>query len=538
LLTARDLNPNLMKKIIVALMVLFYVHASAQSEVNVTNSQIKNVKVFLSGAQIERIFSTTIENGVSQIAVENLSTGIDANSISVSGSGDATVLSTSFSPDYLKENRESAVVKRLKDSLENMNNNMNELNMYKSVYNDELSMLNANKSIGGSNTGVSAENLQRVIDFFRQRSIDLKTKLITLDQKITKLSDKIKKINEQIDVENGKFDQPSGTIFITMSAKQRTTVNLELSYYASGASWKPAYDMKAVDVNGPVSLIYKANVAQQTGENWNNVHVFLSTGNPSLGATKPNMTTWFLRYYTPPVYRTEGLYEKSMAPAAAESKQKDIREISDDVAVQQNQIVTEFEIKIPYTVKSDGKIVQMDIQSSSLPANYTYYSAPKLDKDAFLVAYITGWESLNLLPGPAKVYLENTYTGTSYINPASATDTLSLSFGRDKRIIISREKVKDLSNVTFISGNVEKEFTFETTIRNTKKDKIEITIEDQIPLSTDESIKVTAGNLSGGTLNTETGIIRWKINLGSAEYKKIRLSYKVKYPKDKVIQGL
>ena len=143
-----------------------------------------------------------------------------------------------------------------------------------------------------------------------------------------------------------------------------------------------------------------------------------------------------------------------------------------------------------------------------------------------------------MLPGTSKIYLENSYVGESYINPASALDTLLLSFGRDKRIIIKREKVKDMNTTKFIGGNVEKEFLFETTIRNTKKESITITIEDQIPLKTDESMKVTTGELSGGNYVEETGLINWKMDIKPGETKKIRLGFKVKYPKDKIIPGL
>ena len=113
-----------------------------------------------------------------------------------------------------------------------------------------------------------------------------------------------------------------------------------------------------------------------------------------------------------------------------------------------------------------------------------------------------------------------------------------LSFGRDKRILVKREKVKDMNTTKFIGGNVEKEFLFETTIRNTKKDDINITLDDQVPLSTDESIKISTGELSKGNYNVETGLINWKLDLKPGETKKIRFGYKVKYPKDKVIQGL
>jgi uncharacterized protein (TIGR02231 family) len=242
------------------------------------------------------------------------------------------------------------------------------------------------------------------------------------------------------------------------------------------------------------------------------------------------------------------MYRESAAPARALSKVESQMATGDvaganepfyaNVQVTEAQLVTEFDIQLPYSVLSDGKEVMMDIQSYSLPATYAYYSAPKLDKDAFLMANITGWEKLNLLPGNSNVYLENSYVGESFINPAITTDTLQLSFGRDKRINIKRDKVKDMNTVKFIGGNVEKEFLFEISVRNTKRESITITIEDQIPLSTDQSIRISNGELSNGNYNSETGMISWKLDIKPGETKKIRLGYKVKYPKDRHIPGI
>ena len=533
----------IMKKVTLVFLLFTSTQSFADNEKSIVSSEIRDVKVFLSGAQIDRTFKTTLESGITQLVIENLSSQIDKNSITVSVNNDAMILSTSYSLDYLKEKKDSPELKKLKDSLEVLSMNLNELNMLKTVYNEEAGMLNANKSVGGSNVGVNTDNLHKAIDFYRQRMIEVKSKILDIDKKQVKLNEKIERISDQINVENGKINQPSGTIFVNISSKQKTNVDVGLSYFARGASWSPSYDLRAKDVNSPVSLLYKANVRQNTGENWEKVHVTLSTGNPTIGGNKPQLNPWYLRFFIPH-------YEQNLnAPQmerSMKSQQNDAAvmysaqglSIADVVEVQENQLVTEFDIQLPYTVLSDGKEVMMDIQAFTIPSTFSYYSTPKLDKDAFLMGSLTGWEKLNLLPGNSNVYLENSYVGQSFINPAATTDSLLLSFGRDKRIIVKREKVKDMNTVKFIGGNVEKEFLFETTIRNTKKETISITIEDQIPLSTDADIKITNGEMSNGNYNIDTGMINWKLELKSGETKKIRLGYKVKYPKDKNIGGL
>ncbi len=534
-----------MKNTVIFFLLCSMIKVYAENEKSIIKSEIKDVKVYLSGAQITRTFKTNVNGGITRLSVESLSSQIDKNSITVAAKGDVLILSTSYSLDYLKEKKTSPELKRLKDSLEVLNNDMGDLNMLESVYSEEVNMLNANKSTGGDNVGVNAENLKKAIDFYRQRMIELKTKIMEIDKKQLKLSEKIKRVNEQIDVENGRMNQPTGTILVNVSASQNTTIDVELSYFAHGASWKPSYDLRARDVNSPVSLLYKASVSQNTGENWENVHVALSTGNPSLGGNKPSLYPWYLKYQ--PVYE---LQSRSAASSAKQSNEPaiqldqvivsagDSRTTRDVTQVQENQLVTEFDIQVPYTVLSDGKEVMMDIQTHSLPASFAYFGTPKLDKDAFLMASITGWEKLNLLPGNSNVYLEGSYIGQSYINPATTTDTLNLSFGRDKRIVIKREKVKDMNTVKFIGGNVEKDFLYEISVRNNKKEAVTLTIDDQVPLKTDESMKISTGELSGGNYNETTGIVSWKLDLKAGETRKIVFGYKVRYPKDKIITGL
>ena len=532
-----------MKKIILFFLLLTGFQLFAENQKSIINSEIKDVKVFLSGAQVNRSFKTTIEAGVTELAIENLSSQIDRNSITVSINGDAMIISTVYTLDYLKEKKVTPELKKLQDSLETFTDIMNELNLLEAVYTEETGMLNANKAVGGSNVGVNSDNLHKAIDFYRQRMIEVKGKILEIDKKKVKLAEKIKRMNEQINTENGKMNQPFGTILVNVSSKQKENVDVSLSYFARGASWIPSYDLRAKDVNSPVNLLYKASVSQNTGENWENVHVFLSTGNPTLGGNKPTLSPWYINFITPRYEQilnapTMENMSKSMRMGEIKIPSSDASSMTDNVQMQENQVVTEFDIQLPYTVHNDGKAVMMDIQSFTLPAAFSYFTTPKLDKDAFLMANITGWEKLNLLPGASNIYLENSYVGQSFINPSETSDTLQLSFGRDKRITVKREKVKDMNTTKFIGGNIEKEFLFETTIRNSKKEGITITLDDQVPVSKDSNIKVTDVELSGGNYNPDTGMINWKLDLKSGETKKIRFGYKVKYPKDKIIGGL
>lgn len=198
-----------------------------------------------------------------------------------------------------------------------------------------------------------------------------------------------------------------------------------------------------------------------------------------------------------------------------------------------NQTAVEFEIKTPYTVNSDNKNYSVDMTVINLPATYTYYCIPKIDRNAFLQARIIDWEKYNLMEGEANVFFENTYIGKTLLDSRSATDTLSLSLGQDKNVNVNREKIKDFTTRQFIGTKKEETRAWLTTVKNNKNQKIDMVIIDQIPVSTLEEIEVSTQNSLGALENKETGEIKWEFSLEPNNKKELELKYNVKYPKSR-----
>ena len=383
--------------------------------------------------------------------------------------------------------------------------------------------------------------------------------------------------------------------------------------------------------------MYKANIFQNTKEEWKNVALTLSSSNPTTGSIAPQLRTWWLDYgLAPPRYnlnltsntvsgivfdeqreplpgatvmvpgttvgtstdvqgrysitvpngatslqfsyvgytpRTERITGNSMnvtmqedataldeavvvgygvsnqlagaAPgvrirgtAASDRKvvEVDFADFDAESAVMeveqtQNQLGYEFEIRQPYTIPSDGKSVAAEIGRFDLPAAYIYQSTPKIDKDAFLVAEATGWEKLNLLQGEANVYFENTFVGKSILDPGQTSDTLRFSMGRDRSIRIERTKENDYSSRRAIGSNQTQTVAWKFTVRNTRPEPVVLTLTDQLPVSRNSTIAVSAEELSGGRLDKESGIVAWRLELKPGEQRELHLRYAVKYPK-------
>lgn len=197
----------------------------------------------------------------------------------------------------------------------------------------------------------------------------------------------------------------------------------------------------------------------------------------------------------------------------------------------EKQTTVDFEVKVPYTIKSDNKNYTVDIDVYDLPASYQYYCIPKIDKNAFLMANIIDWEKYNLLEGEANIFFEETYIGKSLLDVRFASDTLAISLGRDKMVSVNREKIKEFTSKQFIGNKKEEVLTWRTTVKNNKEQKINMIILDQVPVSNLEEIEVDIQNISGATADPETGQVKWEFMLGPSDKKEFELRYSAKYPK-------
>ena len=209
--------------------------------------------------------------------------------------------------------------------------------------------------------------------------------------------------------------------------------------------------------------------------------------------------------------------------------------LEDYVSVTDNELNVTFDIDLPYDVPTNGKEQTATLKEYSIEALYKYYSVPKLDKDAYLLAEIADWEKLNLLPGEANIIFEGTYVGKSFIDPNSTADTLNLTLGRDKRVVVKREKLTDYSSVKFLGNNKLQKITYELTVKNNKKDIVKLMLKDQYPLSTNKEIEVELIDTGNASVNSDLGVLTWKLELQPGESRKIRFAYTVKYPKEKIL---
>lgn len=542
-----------MKRISVLLLMMVAAATIVQAQPPQVKVTIHAATVFLNGAELASTARVTLPQGESDVIFTNVAGSVNQQSLSIGAGNGVVIQSATFQNNYLADSSISPRGNKLQDTMAVLKQDIAAATDKKTVVDEQLVVLRENKKVSGQNNGLSVAELQKLLDLMNTRMNGLLTTQRTLAADIEKKNARLVLLQNQLNEEQKKNYQPGGQLLVKFYAAQPTTATINMTYVVPNAGWSPTYDLRVEKVNDPVRLAYKANVYQNCGVSWNNIKLSLSTGNPNEGAEAPMLSPNYLSFYNPGMAagRANMIQMNRAQMAPAPEMKKALRELSykeDEVVypstineyttVDNSGINTSFDIDLPYTIPSDGQQHTVAVKSYDLPATYRYFAVPRLDKDAFLQAQITQWEDLNLLPASTNVFFEGSYVGQGYIDMRNVRDTMNLSLGRDKKIIIRRERDKDLHSKKVIGSNERQSFTYSISVRNTRKEKINLVILDQVPVSNDKDIVVEDATYGNASYEETTGALRWSMEVKPAELQKVTLGYTVKYPKGRVINGL
>ena len=595
-----------MRLLSISILALILVSFRPPETKNKVSSTLKSVTVYRIGANLEHTANASLQAGNNELIIDGLSSYLDINSLQVNCPAPVTILGVEFSNDYLGEENISPIVKSLKDSLENVNTSLSKINILINTSSELLDILRTNRDVKGTQSGLSVAELGKLMDYYKNQSLQIQNNLITYRKQKSILEDIVRKVSSQMTEEQKKNTKSGGRIILQLSVAISGNYEFKTSYITQNAYWVPYYDIKADNIKSPLKFIYKARISQTTGIDWKKVKLSLSTASPRQFGDAPLLKTWFLGYINP-VYRMNKELAKSNTIPSLEEKSSSadqslssvvvrgygsisgngqplyvvngsimeesefkkinpsniksvnvlkgegatslygsrgsagvivatLKEGLDDyISVSESELDITYDISIPYDIPTNGKAQIATLKETNVPATYKYYAVPKIQNDAFLLAEVVDWQGLNLLPGEANIIFEGTYIGKSFIDPFSSNDTLNLTLGIDKRVVIKKEKMVDYSSVKFLGSNKLQTITYEITVKNNKSEPINIILKDQFPISTNKEIDVTLLEGKDGSVNNEIGVITWQLQVPAGKSEKRRISYSVKYPKDKVV---
>lgn len=536
-----------MKKlsIILFLILVSPILIFAQFE-KVLPSAIKKATIYPQGAQLQNEVSFPIQKGQMKIKLTGLTYNLNEESIRIISDGSFTILNVQYQTDYINELDKDAETKKLMDKIDELKSKVEEEEVWVKIIKEKIDFLTVNKQINGKNEAINPETFKTMNQIYGSNYETLALDALKRQRLIQKYKDELAKLTAQLQTISNQTGTPSGTIIVVIDGKQAKTAKMVFSYYTWNASWYPSYDIRFTGFNKPLEITYFANIQQNTGVEWKDVDIVLSSAKTQVSAQIPFLSPYYLTYFQPVSVTNTSVYQKGAAVSydmavteGSVNRGKDAGYFSpapqQSVASATSETVKEYIVQNPQTIISSQNTTAVTYGEGTLNAVYDYQTIPKLSENVYLIARILDWGKADLTSGMAKLYLENSYVGKSMINTSQFSDTLDISFGVDNNVTIKREKITTFSEKTFTGSNVKETVGFKITIRNNKSYAITTSVFDQIPISTDEKIVVDLIESSNGNLTKATGKIEWKLNLQPNETKTVTIKYSVKYPKDKKV---
>lgn len=543
--------------------------------------------VFLRAAELSSTASVELAKGDNELLFTNVAANVNASSIMINATNGVSAGSVIFQNNYVKTAVTSARIDMLNDSIRTLTKQRELTALKLAVVDRQIALLDPNK-VSDEPKERSVAETANLLDLVGNRLENYLLQKNKLDEMIGKINATIGTLNTLIQEEQNKGVLEGGRLLIKLYANEACTSTITITYVTPNAGWSPIYDLIAENTSKPLKLYYKANVFQNTGTKWDNVHLTLSTGDPNEGIQMPTLTPWYAGIYVPqpvaygqPAQPNKGnTYNNNEIRALATTEVADIASLSpgiyqrqrgsgvsiagarragttyvvdgvevqnigevqstmsEYVAVNGGGMNTTFDIDLPYTIPSDENKHLVAIKKYDIPATFRHYAVPKMDKDAFLQAEIVNWAELDLLPSQANIFYDGTYVGQGYFDTRIIKDTMLVSLGRDKKVVVRRDLDTKKRSAHTIGANVRETYAYTINIRNTRKQAIDMVVYDQVPLSNNSDLVIESKEIGGGTEDETTGFVKWVFTTAPNESKKLSLAYTLKYPKMRTVTGM
>lgn len=611
-----------MKNNILLFAIIFsYFSANSQKikEKSIT-SKVKSATIFLNNAQVTRIKEVKLDPGIQLLKFIGLSPFIDKKSIQIKAKN-IEIQAVNFKKNYLSKNKKSIELISLEKKLNFLDKEIEKENVNLLTTQEKIRFFKENRSIRGSQT-LTVIALKETAQFYGDQMNLLNIKELNSNNTLKRLQREKKLVTKQLEGLTIKNSYFTGEIIVKVTSDLAKNTDFQLIYNVSNVSWYPTYDVRVTDINSPLTIVYKANVKQNSKVDWNNVKLQFSSANPNQSTKAGKITPYFIGYGTrPPNYKNnideisgyvsdnkgnlpgvsvivkgttigtetnfDGKYsikipnskstlvfsylgykteerltnnstinvtmqennvsldeivvtargikrEKKVLGYSASYIKTGKKDSNYSIPTEEivNQTSVSFKIIEPYTIKSSNKDYVVSMKTYQTDATYIYYTVPRIEERAFLVASLKNWEQYNLLEGEASIYFEDTFIGTSLIDTRFTKNNLDISLGVDKNITVKRTKSKDFTTKQFIGNKKEETSLWDIAIKNNKRQSIKIIILDQIPISTREEITIALDKSFNGELDKKTGEIKWQKIINSNDIEEFQLKYTARYPKN------
>lgn len=544
---------------IVFFLVLFVCNLAFAQGIK-AESKINQVTVYPDSALLTRVATLKLNPGEHKAVFSDIIPDVDENSLRVSGSGNAEVkiLGAQLKKEFLKE-EPAERIRQLQDEIQKLRDEQRKLEDNKRVLFEEKQFLDSIRLFSGEQLPKElitkmpqAKELEDILTFLDAKLKDNFSQVIDAELKNRELQKKIDVLSRELAQISGPVKKLKRSIEVDLDVLKAGAFDLSVTYLVKGAFWQPIYDARASFDKSEVELVSFGIIRQTTGEDWQDVEIYLSTAKPSIGGRMPYINPWFLRPYQPmPMEGRIAARKMSYQYEAldkSELKEKDEANAPQTVysQVEEKGIAVVYKLARRATVKSDGSEHKLPVSSQKLSAKFEYSSYPRAALFAYLGSRVTNAKDLQLLLGRVNIFLEGDFVGTSSIDNIGPGEEFDLYLGADENVKIKREQIEKKVDETLIGGipspNKRTIFKYKLTVENYKSKNITVKLFEAMPVSEDDRIKVKISQVNLEPKEKDwkdrKGVWLWELALEPKAKKEIIYSYTVERPRDMQVEGL
>ncbi|MBI3242267.1 MAG: mucoidy inhibitor MuiA family protein [Chloroflexi bacterium] len=525
-----------------------------------TNNEllITSVVVFPDRARVARSGRLSLTTGLQRVAVADLPLALVTDSVRASGSGAAKAKLLGVSThleQYLETPAE--IVRELEAKIQATEDADNDLIARAGVLEKEgksLDGLAAQSEMYARGLALrnrSTEEQGALFDFITARAQTLQAEILKIGRERRERAKELDQLRRQLKNTQAARPRQRYTATVELEVLTAGDLDLELTYVVTGASWTPLYDLRYADSSLNVTCL--AQVAQNTGEDWTNVALTLSTAQPALALVIPELDPWYVRPLPPPrpkmVARSmvAAAAPASFAPQAAEQMQTlaavaepESHELTaDSAAISDSGPSLTYRLSGRADIPGNNDPRKVTVATFPLKPAIDYVTAPKQEQVCYRRATIKNESQYTLLPGPAQLFEGDDYLGATRLDFCAPGQEFELALGADERLRVERELAQRDVDKTFIGDRRRIRFAYTIKLENLRDAPQTILVRDQLPVPRDEQIKVKLESAEPKpTKHTDLNQLEWKLTLDKSAKQTLRFDFTVEYPRAMEVIGL
>ena len=478
--------------------------------------------------------------------------------IQVEGSGRLKILSSDLVTNYQAEIPENEIIK-LQNQLELLETQEDNLTDYLHNLEKQKKLLESIevKQVADKNKEISfykfvPEDWGKLLDFSLQNSNQIDLQKRQTAKKLENLREKMATLENQIG--QGR-SRKTGTnqLMVTLESETMGDVSVNLSYIINDASWRPYYEIHTYE-GKKIELHYMASIRQNTGEDWNNISVTLTTTRPAMGIDLPEINPLIIHQRNTNEYSSRS--NQGLKKSEYRSKKSKVSEkkesVADEESAESDKILNEpdyessqinegfssasFEIVKKTNIPGDNSEHEVMITTENLDTVITRKAMPFHNEFAFKSGKVQNSMNYALLPGKLNLFVNNIFIGSTDLPNTQPGESFSLPLGPDESLKIKYHKIKEIRE-TYGLGNkrIKTTYEYKTGIENLKTTEVVLDVFDRIPTSSDADIKVDIREISpknDNDVKKDRGVLKWRIILKPKEKTEIRFSYTIDHPEN------